>query len=355
MAGIDLHLFADSNDRAEVRFDDGRTLVVKRARHEWARARFAASHHASRLLREAGIPAPRPLALAAAEDGLPVEAYWKIELPTLAESWSAGRRAARQGLLRGWGRLARRIHRVAYRATDRSCAPTAAGWADEVLRGYGRALDPVGLAFFRAYHLANLGFHAALCRATRRTPPTFWSRPKRPRESSMQPLPHWWVPDCVRGGGRCATGSHPARRRGTTRRLRETRSSEPDSRVIKGSRGQSAAAPALLPRNVGGDTAVTFICTSPPPPRLGSVLGGAAAPVHGWPALVSAGLNSAPPERPEPSVANGTTDEETPRSRYVRAGHLSGQRKEIPRLSQAYCYRLTLPLLRGAFGALRWV
>lgn len=256
----------DSNDRAEVRFDDGRTLVVKRARHEWARARFAASRHASRLLRQAGIPAPRPLALAAAEDGLPVEVYWKIELPTLAESWSAGR-AARRRLLREWGRLARRIHRVTLpghgplqrphpgglggylrhdlagrllpavagtwpdalplvealaEAADRVarrlagtpatlvhndlhagnvlCSadgercmgvldleaafagpaeaelahvqvlhgplfgkPLPAGWEDEVLRGYGRALDPVGLAFFRAYHLVNLGFHAALC------------------------------------------------------------------------------------------------------------------------------------------------------------------------------------------------
>ncbi|HEU4452117.1 MAG TPA: aminoglycoside phosphotransferase family protein [Longimicrobium sp.] len=256
----------DSNDRAEVRFDDGRTLVVKRARHEWARGRFAVSRAAAGLLREAGIPAPRPLAVAVPDDGLPVEAYWKVELPTLAEVWTGAGRSGRGALLREWGRLVRRIHRIrlprhgpllrphpgglgghlredlerrllpavactwpeagplvealagaAERIAGRlagapavlvhndlhsgnvlcsadgaGCAgvldleaafagppeadiahadvlhgplfgkPLPAGWLDELLRGYGRALDPVVLAYFRAFHLANLGYHAAL-------------------------------------------------------------------------------------------------------------------------------------------------------------------------------------------------
>ena len=255
-----------SNDRAEVRFDDGRTLILKRARHAWARERFRASRAAARLLADAGIPAPRPLPVRETPGALPVEAYWKVELPTLDQVWDGADRARRAALLRGWGRLVRRIHAIglpghgpllrphpggpgawlrddvrgrllpavaytwpAARATvealgdavDRlegriggapavlvhndlhagnvlcaadggECAgvldleaalagpaeadvahmevlhgplfgrPLPTGWRDEVLRGYGRAPDPVALAFFRAYHLANLGYHAAL-------------------------------------------------------------------------------------------------------------------------------------------------------------------------------------------------
>jgi aminoglycoside phosphotransferase (APT) family kinase protein len=265
---VSISTFAqDSNDRAEVRFDDGRALVVKRARYDWARERFAVSRAAAGLLRDAGIPAPRPLAVAVPGDGLPVEVYWKVELPTLAEVWTGASRSGREVLLREWGRLARRIHRVrlprhgpllrphpgglgghlgddlekrllpavactwpeagplvealagaAERIAGRvagepavlvhndlhsgnvlcsadgaGCVgvldleaafagppeadiahagvlhgplfgkPLPAGWQDELLRGYGRALDPVVLAYFRAFHLANLGYHAALC------------------------------------------------------------------------------------------------------------------------------------------------------------------------------------------------
>lgn len=35
-------------------------------------------------------------------------------------------------------------------------------WFDRVLDGYGRSTDPAALAFFRAYHLVNMGFHAAV-------------------------------------------------------------------------------------------------------------------------------------------------------------------------------------------------
>lgn len=264
---VSITTFAEnSNDRAEVRFDDGRALVVKRARHAWARERFAASRAAARLLRDAGIPAPRPLSVPLTGDGLPVEVYWKIELPTLAEVWSGSGRPRRRALLRAWGRLLRRMHRIrlpghgsllrahpgelggylrddlAHRllpavvgtwpparalvealadaaepvaarlggqtatlvhndlhsanvlcgADGLECVgvldleaafagpaeadlahsevlhgplfgnPLPAGWRDELHAGYGGRPDPVALTFFRAFHLANLGYHAAL-------------------------------------------------------------------------------------------------------------------------------------------------------------------------------------------------
>ncbi len=264
---VSISTFAqDSNDRAEVRFDDGRTLVVKRARYEWARGRFAVSRAAAGLLFEASIPAPQPLAVTMPGDGLPIEVYWKVELPTLAEVWTGAGSSEREVLLREWGRLIGRIHRIrlpwhgpllrphrrglggylqddlekrllaavectwpearpvvealagaaeriAGRLADAPAVlvhndlhsanvlcsvdgagcvgvldleaafagppeadiahaevlhgplfgkPLPAGWMDELLRGYGRAPDPAGVAYFRAFHLANLGYHAAL-------------------------------------------------------------------------------------------------------------------------------------------------------------------------------------------------
>ncbi|HEU4558331.1 MAG TPA: aminoglycoside phosphotransferase family protein [Longimicrobium sp.] len=257
----------DSNDRAEARFADGRTLVVKRARHAWARERFAASRAATRLLREAGIPAPEPLPVPKPADALPVEAYWKIELPTLADVWAGAGRVERGRLLRGWGALLRRIHAIRlpahgallaphrdgladYLRSDlcdrllpamvhtwpqatavvetladaaegvaarlvgtpvvlvhndlhsanvlcdahaRDCVgaldleaafagpaeadiahvevlhgplfgkPLPDGWSDKLHRGYGQRLDPQAIGFFRAFHLLNLGYHAAFC------------------------------------------------------------------------------------------------------------------------------------------------------------------------------------------------
>jgi len=39
--------------------------------------------------------------------------------------------------------------------------PLAGAWFDRVWEGYGSPLDPLVLAFFRAYHLVNIGFHMA--------------------------------------------------------------------------------------------------------------------------------------------------------------------------------------------------
>ncbi len=103
-----------SNDVAEIHFGNGRTLMVKRGRFAWAGPRFAASRLAAGLLKQkAGIVAPAPLGLpeAITTEG-PIEAYWRIELPTLQELWATLPEVQRSAVLHSWGRLIRRVHRI---------------------------------------------------------------------------------------------------------------------------------------------------------------------------------------------------------------------------------------------------
>jgi aminoglycoside phosphotransferase (APT) family kinase protein len=257
-----------TNPRLEVRYEDGRTLVVKRGQAEWVRQRFSASGAACGLLRRrTGVVAPEPIPLPVSDLQPPLEVYWKVELTPLADVWPGLDAAARARALRDWGRLLRRVHRVrprghgalphaeraagsleAHLAADlgerllpavrqtwpggvdvlealidavpavasRAGAPVLlhgdphqgnvlcrvedtkvrcvgvidleaawsgppeadvavaelihgplfhplpAGWTAEFRRGYGEALDAAALAFYRAMHLANLGYHAAL-------------------------------------------------------------------------------------------------------------------------------------------------------------------------------------------------
>lgn len=102
-----------TNARMEVRDADGRTLVVKIGDEEWRRQRFAASKSAcGLLLRRTGIVVPEPLPLDGTRPHPPMEAYWKIEAPTLAEVWPRLDGPARGRALRTWGELLRRVHRV---------------------------------------------------------------------------------------------------------------------------------------------------------------------------------------------------------------------------------------------------
>lgn len=262
-------LDAHSNDVAEVRIADGRVLMVKRGRYPWSAARLRASRAAADLLRDADVRVPQPLAIPDGMDARPVEAYWRIEHPTLLELWPALSPARRRQSLRSLGRLLRRVHGV---AVDRHgqlgaglahaslaahlqadlgvrlfpavaavwpaaaphlerliglttglaerlagapavllhgdvhlgnvlcddsggtvrcvglldlegaaggpaesdlaigqvhhgplfAAPLPAGWFRILLRGYRRKPDPFALGFYRAVHLANMGFHSAL-------------------------------------------------------------------------------------------------------------------------------------------------------------------------------------------------
>jgi aminoglycoside phosphotransferase (APT) family kinase protein len=104
---------AHSNDVAELRFQDGRTLMVKRGRYQWTAPRFRASRLASRLLNgRAGVVAPAPIEIPDDLDTQPVEAYWRVELPTLQELWPSLDDHARTRALQSLGGLVARVHSV---------------------------------------------------------------------------------------------------------------------------------------------------------------------------------------------------------------------------------------------------
>lgn len=267
---LDVSFAQHSNDVAELRFDHGRTLMVKRGRYDWVADRFANARAASDVLREeAGLEAPEPLDVPPDIDERPLEVYWRIDVPTLAQLWPSLGDRERTHALRTWGRMLRRVHairltgwgplsggerhpslrrylesdvhhrlipavhgewpaagdavemlaravprivgRVAGRwpvlvhgdvhmgnilcdpegglprcvgLLDLEAATTGlpesdiaiaevlhgphfnqslpAGWDRPLLEGYGAPLNPYVLRFFRAFHLANLGFFSAL-------------------------------------------------------------------------------------------------------------------------------------------------------------------------------------------------
>lgn len=104
---------AHSNDLFELRTEDGRILMVKRARHTWAAPMFESSRLASAVLRDrAGVVAPEPLGGPGPEDDLPLQAYWRVQLPTLADLWPGLDENARHGGMRSLGALLRRVHEL---------------------------------------------------------------------------------------------------------------------------------------------------------------------------------------------------------------------------------------------------
>lgn len=115
-----------SNDVGRVELDDGRVLMVKVGRFDWAAPRFRAERLAARRLNGSGIVAPRHLAAPEWIDGRPVLCYWRIEMPTLATVWPTRLAPARKAALRDWGALLRRVHDVPVEgcgplATDAPC------------------------------------------------------------------------------------------------------------------------------------------------------------------------------------------------------------------------------------------
>lgn len=108
-----IHKHEHSNDFAEVRLRNGSAIIVKRGRFEWAKSRFETSRAASRLIRrETDVAVPAPLPLPRGMQDPPVEAYWRIDLPTLQEVWPDIRPDEKTGALRSWGALAAELHSI---------------------------------------------------------------------------------------------------------------------------------------------------------------------------------------------------------------------------------------------------
>lgn len=104
---------AHSNDVAEVDLSDGRTLMVKRGRYAWTADRFRGSRIAAGLVTSrTPLIAPDPLPIPESLDDELLEAYWRVELPTLQELWPSLGGGERAALLRSWGELLRRLHQV---------------------------------------------------------------------------------------------------------------------------------------------------------------------------------------------------------------------------------------------------
>lgn len=122
---------AHSTEVFELRFTDGRSLMVKRARHGWARARFAASKRAAALLRErTDIVAPTPIDLPEDLDERPLQAYWRIDHPTLGAVWNDLAVEDRRSAMRSLGSLLDRLHGVRVEGWGRLEEEVGTGGAD---------------------------------------------------------------------------------------------------------------------------------------------------------------------------------------------------------------------------------
>jgi hypothetical protein len=128
------------NELLELRLPGREPLMVKRAHHHWGAARLRASRIAAGLLRRrTGVIAPAHLDVSADGRGRAVEAYWRIPLPTLRETWIDLPERRQPQALRSWGALLRRVHKVKLPGhgdlEGSSDARTLSAVLDEDLRG----------------------------------------------------------------------------------------------------------------------------------------------------------------------------------------------------------------------------
>jgi aminoglycoside phosphotransferase (APT) family kinase protein len=102
-----------SNDVAEARLQDGRVMMIKRGRYPWSAGRFRISKLSAQLLRDrAGLVAPRSLDLGGTVGDDALDAYWRIEHPTLFELWPELDESARRAAMRSLGAMMARVHAV---------------------------------------------------------------------------------------------------------------------------------------------------------------------------------------------------------------------------------------------------
>lgn len=102
-----------SNDVVRLNLENGKSLMVKRARYDWVGPRFESSRRASRLIRQkSSLLAPEHLPISKGTDNTPLLAYWYIPLPTLKMLWPDLTVNQKKNVLRSLGRMLREMHKI---------------------------------------------------------------------------------------------------------------------------------------------------------------------------------------------------------------------------------------------------
>lgn len=105
-------VLGSSNELLELGFDEDRVLMLKRGRHDWVQQMFDTAAAASQLLQaRTDLAVPRPISVASGSSN-PLQAYWRIQLPTLGGLWAELTGPEKHDALRSLGRLIRRLHEV---------------------------------------------------------------------------------------------------------------------------------------------------------------------------------------------------------------------------------------------------
>lgn len=105
-------VLGSSNELVELGFGEDRILMLKRGRRDWVQGMFDTAETASELLRGAtDLTVPRPIQVESGSSD-PLQAYWRIQLPTLGGLWPELSVPERHDALRSLGALIRRLHRV---------------------------------------------------------------------------------------------------------------------------------------------------------------------------------------------------------------------------------------------------
>src|SRR5699024_1464217 len=108
-----LSLSGYSNKVSRLYLADGRSLIVKKSRYEWAGPRFESARRATELLnRESSVITPEHISLEDDVINKPALAYWFIPMPTLKELWPDLSSVQRASAVRSLGRLLRRVHQI---------------------------------------------------------------------------------------------------------------------------------------------------------------------------------------------------------------------------------------------------
>lgn len=104
-----------TNELVDIFLDDGRVLMIKRARTREAAAGFRTARRASRLIRRnSGVLAPAHLDVPPGIFERPTLVYWRIPYPIMEDIWPELSGPDRPRAMRSWGAVVARIHRIRF-------------------------------------------------------------------------------------------------------------------------------------------------------------------------------------------------------------------------------------------------